>query len=358
MRDQRPALPQRRSRFWLLAPFVLLALLAAGWSAAWFFIRDEAARRPHAWVAREAAQGRQWLCANRSLAGFPFRIELGCDSLALQRPDMRLSLGPVRAVAQVYTPWHVIVQAVGPLRAEGGTIGVSGEWTSLEASIRADNGRFQRASVVLEGSSLRLTGLPAGDLTLASQRFETHLRPNPARANEGAYDWNATAAQARIPPLDEFVGSAEPSDLDLRLVATQVRDPLARPVPSEIERWREAGGRIEVPLLAVTKGARRIEAKGELGLDPEHRLQGRFDLAAAGLEELVNRILGNRLGITIGGNLLGALTGQPPASLRQAPSFGQAAPGPLRPLPPLRLEGGRVLLGPLAVPGIRLLPLY
>jgi hypothetical protein len=37
---------------------------------------------------------------------------------------------------------------------------------------------------------------------------------------------------------------------------------------------------------------------------------------------------------------------------------GQAAKSGLKPLPPVRLDGGRVYIGPLALPGIRLEPLY
>ena len=104
MTDDATSVPQRRSRFWLFAPTVLLALVAAGWTTAWFMIRNQTSQALDAWFAREAALGRQWSCTNRTVGGFPFRIEVECDSLSLQRPDFRVALGRISSVAQVYRP--------------------------------------------------------------------------------------------------------------------------------------------------------------------------------------------------------------------------------------------------------------
>ena len=70
-------------------------------------------------------------------------------------------------------------------------------------------------------------------------------------------------------------------------------------------------------------------------------------VSAAGLEELIGHLSGHRLG----GNLLGSLLAEGP----RAPS---AAAPKLMPLPPLRLDGGRLAVGPFAVPNVRLPALY
>ena len=85
MTDGTPALPPRHSRVWLFAPFVLLALAVAGWSTAWFLIRNGTTRAVDDWLAAEAAQGRQWQCIDRTIGGYPFRITVSCDALSLQR---------------------------------------------------------------------------------------------------------------------------------------------------------------------------------------------------------------------------------------------------------------------------------
>ena len=69
-------LQTRQSRFWLFAPFALLALVAVGWSVAWFVIRQRTAEGLDLWLAHEAAAGRAWTCADRAVGGYPFRIEI------------------------------------------------------------------------------------------------------------------------------------------------------------------------------------------------------------------------------------------------------------------------------------------
>jgi hypothetical protein len=358
MTDGTPALPPRHSRVWLFAPFVLLALAVAGWSTAWFLIRNATTDAIDDWLAAEAAQGRQWQCVDRTVGGYPFRITISCDALSLQRPGASLALGAVTAVAQVYAPRHVIVHAAGPLRAGDGRMGVDGTWRLLQASVRTvAEGGFQRLSLAVDEPALRVTGAPGGDLALSAGRLETHLRPSPTRdASEGAYDWTLGLARLNLPVLDTLIGGAEPADLDLQVTATRARDVKARPWTEELERWREAGGRLEVTTLALAKGRRFIDGAGQFGLDEAHRVQGRAELAATGLEGLVGTLLGARGGATAA--LLGALIGQPiapdPAPEVKAKS---SKPG-LKPLPPVRLDEGRVFIGTLPLPGVRLPPLY
>lgn len=354
MTDDTPALPPRHSRIWLSTPFVLLALVVAGWSAAWAVIRDRAVGGIDTWLAREAARGRQWTCADRTVGGYPFRIEARCASLSLQRPGSNVAFGAVTAVAQVYRPRHVIIQAAGPLSAGDGRIGVEGTWRLLQASVRTAGDGFQRASLVVDEPSVRVSGAPAGDLAVSAGRLETHLRPSPTRAGEGAYDWTLGLAGLALPALDYLIGGTEPADLTLQVTATEARDVRARPWAEELERWRQAGGRLEVTGLALAKGARRIEGAGQFGLDEAHRPQGRAELAAIGLEGLIGTFVGARQGATAA--LLGALIGRP-ASPDPAPPASAGKSG-LKPLPPVRLEGGRVQIGPLALPGVRLAPLY
>jgi hypothetical protein len=255
-------------------------------------------------------------------------------------------------VAQVYRPRHVIVQAAGPLRASDGQIGVEGTWRQLQASVRVAEG-VQRASLAVDGPALRIAGAAPGDIAVSADRLETHLRPNPSRGAEGAYDWTLGLTRLSLPVLDYLIGGAEPADLDLQVTATEAGDLRARPWPEELERWRQAGGRLEVTNLALAKGGRRIEGKGQLGLDEAHRPQGRAELAAVGLEGLVGTLLNAREGATAA--LLGALLGKPAVPDPAPPAATRSG---LKPLPPVRIEGGRVYVGPLALPGVRLGPLY
>ncbi len=82
-----PPIPSRR-RLWpvFVAPG-LFALLAAGWSVFWFVAAGKVDQSVDEWRAREAAAGRVYECGKRSVAGFPFRLEVTCDdaSVTLRR---------------------------------------------------------------------------------------------------------------------------------------------------------------------------------------------------------------------------------------------------------------------------------
>lgn len=337
----------RSSRFWLYAPFVLLVLLVAAWTGAWFYIRDRVSEGLDARLAAEARAGRQWTCADRRIAGFPFRIEVSCESLSLRRGDVNGSVGRVHSVAQVYQPRFVITEIDGPLNVTDGRVAVQGTWRLLETSVRAAPGSLQRASLVMEAPSFTVTRAEADPVTLSGDRVEAHLRPNPSRAPERALDLALEARQARLPVLDPLLGGPEPLNLGVDLTATQAEGVRGRPVLDEVERWRQAGGQLDVLRFSVEKGPRRLEARGTVRLDELHRAVGEFTLSAAGLDQVVAALTGNR----VGGNLLGALLGGKP------PAEPGGAPG-LKPLPPIRLDGGRVSLGPFVVPSVRLVPLY
>jgi len=338
----------RRSRFWLYAPFTLLLLVAIAWSVAWFVIRNRAEVALDAWLAAEAQGGREWTCADRTIAGYPFRIEIVCDTLDLKQGAVSASFGRTEAVAQVYQPRLVIVEADGPLRVTDGQATVEGRWDLLQASIHGSQTGLRRLSIAATGPAFTVAGLMAEPLAASGQRLELHLRPNPSRESERAYDAALSVKQASLPLLDRLIGGTELTDLDADVTVTEATGFQGRPLAEELERWRKAGGALDILMLSGAKGPRRVEAKGQLKLDEEHRPAGQLSVAAAGLDGLIGKVTGNRAG----GALLGALFGQNPRAK------GNDGKPPLSPLPPLTLDNGFLAMGPFVIPNLRLQPLY
>lgn len=336
----------RSSRFWLYTPFALLLLIAVAWSVAWFVIRGRTGEAIDSWLAAEAKAGREWTCRDRSMGGYPFRIELICSTLTLKQGAVTASFGRVESVAQVYQPRLVITEIDGPLQLTDGTVTVQGKWDLMQTSFHASPNGLQRLSLAADAPSFAVTGLGSEDIVASGKHLELHVRANPSRASEKAYDAAASIRQARIPLLDNLVGGPEPTDLDADLTATQAEGFRGRPIAEELERWRQAGGRLDILMLTIAKGTRRAEAKGTLQLDEMHRPTGQLNVAAAGLDGL----LGKAAGGGTGGALLGALFGGGQAQARTRPA--------LVPLPPLRLENGKVAMGPFVVPNFRLQPVY
>src|ERR1700738_5726978 len=105
--------PRRRPLWRLFIMPVLLRTAAAAWSAFWFYAASQVDASADAWRAQEAKSGRVYDCASRSVAGFPFRLEVRCDgaSVSLQSQTAGQAsteaptigqLGEILVVAQVY----------------------------------------------------------------------------------------------------------------------------------------------------------------------------------------------------------------------------------------------------------------
>lgn len=348
---------RRNSRFWLYAPFILLAVLAAGWSALWTMARGKVEQHLDAGIAREAAAGRNWTCRDRSIGGYPFRIEVRCAGVTLVSSrwgdEVKIESGPAVAVAQATAPGHLILHATGPLTAtlpakQNGDL----SWSALEASLRLTMSGFERISLVVRDpvATLRTPDGADGSLRTESIRstlFEAHLRPNQQGfASQQAIDVALSSKGAVMPVLDGLLGDGSPSDLDVQATVSQALAFRRGFNPDALESWRMANGGVEITRLGLVKGTARLEASGRVGLDEAHRPAGQLDAAVAGIE----RVAGIRVGGLTAG--LGALFGG-----RAAAAQNNAAAG-LTPLPPIVLREGRVFLGPLRLPLQPLRPLY
>lgn len=340
---------RRPGRFWLFAPYIFLLLLAVAWSIVWFVVRGQTVASLDAWVERERAESRVWSCPDRSVAGYPFRVEVVCPALSLAGTGFELALGRVSGLTQIYQRRLIIAEAAGPLRLTSGGIAVEGSWSLLQASLRTQQDALERLSVAIDNPTFSVAGLRPEPVAFAARHLEAHLRPHlepsPARP---AYDTNLAFKEGTLRNGPD-IGLREPAEVDIVAKVTGVVDPTLPPAEGA-EAWRRDEGRVELGRVRLVAGATRLEGTGELFLDEEHRPAGRLEFSGAGIEEPLQALLGPR-GALLGG-VLGALGGKPQTSA--------ARPGAanLKPLPTVRLESGRVYVGPLPLPSVRLAPLY
>lgn len=339
---------RRQNRFWLYAPPLLLLLLAVAWSAFWFYARGRAASEIDAALAREAERGRTWTCADRTIGGYPFRIELRCNALTLTSTRwgdaVRVETGPAVAVGQIYSPGLVILELTGPGKVtlpDNRSLALS--WTNLDASLAWRNP--ERFALVASDLSGVLSAPGTNPETWSSKTLEAHLRRNPARPEpDQAVDIAITAKGTVLPPIDALLGNSDTGEIALQATLTQAESFRKGFNPDALESWRGAKGSLELTRLSSTKGKARVDGSGVLQLDPLHRVSGDLRLAAAGIEQ----IGGIRIGNLLGG--LGGLLGGRGADAATAPG--------LTPLPPVSLREGRVFLGPIRLPLQPLPPLY
>ena len=353
-----PGAGARRSRLGLFLPYILLAIVVVGWSAGWFWIRGRTASEIDGWIAREAAAGRTWTCADRSLGGYPFRVELRCSAVTLARADGRFRLGPSTAVAQIYQPRLVVFESAGPFHVEQGDLTGDASWKALQGSFHGAAEGFTRASIVVDAPDITVTGAEPSPIAVSGRHLEVHARPTPGRSDsEGAVDVSLRLAQAAVPQLDALTGTGNPADLTLDATLTQATVLRTGTVARELERWRQAGGALDITALSLSKGAQRVQAKGTLTLDQAHRPAGQVDLRAAGIDALIGSVVGQRFGSEKGalvGQLVGGLLGLG----RRPEAEASADTTPLKALPPLRLVDGKLVFSGFPIPNVHVPALY
>jgi hypothetical protein len=338
-------------RLWLYIPFILLLLVAMGWSALWFYGRSRINAEIDNLFAREATVGREWSCPNRDISGFPFRIEGRCSNPSYrQRGEAgELINGQLKGLTIIGTTAgamsmaHVISEFEGPLVVRSPLApDMTATWKTARASTRGGVNRLERVS--LEVDSLAVASAGGGSWT--ASRLEAHLREGADPAVTGAYDLAVKLENAMIPETDILTNSRDPVNLELDARVLGLKTVDRRNWRSTIDAWRAGGGTVRVEQLKLSKGAPRLEAKGDLKLDEQRRVEGRLEASFVNAGAIFQQF-GIGLGPAAGG-LVGALLGGGRA--------GGARDMNLR--LPLVFDNGRLTIGPFRIPGVQLKPLF
>jgi len=285
----------RRSRWGLLIAPVLLLIAAIAWSAFWFFAASQVDVQADAWRAHEAKSGRIYDCAKRSVAGFPFRLEISCDSpsvtLASQTAQaanrFTAKLGEILVVAQVYDPKHVIAEFSGPAAiSDQSGQRFAANWKLGRASVFGLPDVPQRASVVFDAPALaRVDGSMQVPLAEAGH-VELHGRlaegsPKDAPVIETVLQIN----RGVIRGVHQLL--ADPFDADARALVSGLKDLTPKPWPVRFREIQAAGGHVEIVQSRIQQGDLVAVAAGTLGLSPAGRLEGELQMTVAGIERII-----------------------------------------------------------------------
>jgi hypothetical protein len=352
----------RTSSKGLYLPLLALFLLALAWTGLWFYGRMKVTEVLDQFFLNQAQIGRNWSCPERSIAGYPFRIELRC-----KQPTYSMTVGPnhtvrgslggltvIATTAGAYNLAHVIGEFDAPLVVEDSHFGKKvSHWKTARASFRGHANRLDRVSLEIDAprTSVDINGEAA--FQSSAEKLEFHLAEATDEAAGGAFNIALDVSKAVIPQADKLLNSADPIDFIIQGRLLKLSGIDRRDWRQSIENWRLGGGTIRVDVIKLQKGLPRVEAKGDLRLDESRRLSGRLDASFVNAEALLQQFgIGGG-----GGGLLGALLGggRPPAG-GNAPA-GTARPERVMRLP-LVIENGRVGVGPFRIPGFQMQPIY
>ena len=327
------------SRRALYLPFIALGVFCAIWTIVWFVMARGAERVADGFMAREAARGRDWICPNRDLVGFPFRIELRCEKPQLiekgaEGLQREATLGALSLHSRVMAPGHFIAVLTPPFVArQGSDREMSISWQTARASFRGGQEGFGDASFEMMAPVVSVGLGEARDQQSRAKEVSIHLRRTPG--DVAGTDLVFRAVDITTPLLDQKIGNPEPVTLELQATAPGlVFDPKIK-AQDALEAWRLANGKARIVLAKVNKGPAAIELGGTIGLDAERRPEGTLQGRARNLEALTSG-LARRTGFDIGA-LLGRLGGTQgiPVALTLENGKMRFGPFPMIDLPPL-----------------------
>ena len=294
--------PRRRPLWRLFFMPVLLLIAAAGWSAFWFYAASQVDVKADAWRAQEAKAGRVYDCASRTVAGYPFRLEVRCDGAsvsltsqtagqaATQAPIVA-KLGEILVVAQVYDPKLLIAEFTAPatLSDRGAQPSMSVNWRTARASVVGLPAVPQRASIVFDDAQIdRLNGTVPAPLAHA-KHVELHGRladgsPADHPVIETVLKIEAGSVQEVHPLL------AQPFDADVRAQLSGLKDFAPKPWPERFRELQASGGHVEIMQSRIAQGDLVAVAAGTLGLSAQGRLDGELQMTVAGIEQVIGAL--------------------------------------------------------------------
>jgi len=266
-----------RGKYLVLAGFV--AVVAVGWSLLWVGVRSTVNDVIETEITNARDRGLTIECPDRSLAGWPFRLELSCSALTLQdRHGALVELAGIRTVALAYNPGHVIVEAEAPARLTGGAGFPVAEaaWDTARASTQLAVDGAETLDVVFSGLDVSTDAL-IGAMSLQVDAGEIHFRENP-NSNKDldyAFSFDGIAAGGDAQPVNgALVGRLEAGAALLKPAAP----------------FNPAGAAIHVDSLMLESGSVRIAASGTLKISGTGTLSGDLPMKVAGINDLAQTL--------------------------------------------------------------------
>ena len=271
--------PAGAKRFWLYAPFVVLAIAVVAWTAGWFWMRGEVFRRMDlgARVLGESGYRIDW--GARSLSGFPFRLDLDIAAPRFREiSGWGLSAPRLKAEAFVFAPDHwVIVAPAGVTlnRRVGGPVTIGAK--VLRGSLTEMGAHPPRLSI--EGMGLTFAAAPGASPVMIASAEGLHLHAKAGPMDQGAFYVEVDKAGSAGPSLLNDIAADAPVTLIVDAIFSHAGAPGGQGFAGALRGWGEAGGGLNIRRLSLQAGPVTAETgPGALAIGGDGRLKGVLDL--------------------------------------------------------------------------------
>lgn len=279
-----------KKRIIILGGLVLFVVLA--WTAGWFFVAGQVRQQVELLALGDGETSPQLQCGTLDVGGYPFRFDVECTNAALVSGDLLVEVPGIRASAMAWRPTHVVASAMGPAQLSDAFTGLEQgvAWDRLEASLRLDNWRIARLSVLAD--TVQWTDRLFGETMIASApQVELHLLDMPEQHNaetrRAALAGYLRASEVDAPGIALADTNAE-VELELTALPDDVRDWGVVPF---LPDWQQAGGTLRVVGIRANDGTADLNATGQLALDATGYPTGSIAIDSVGVAERIGPYL-------------------------------------------------------------------
>jgi hypothetical protein len=188
---------------------IAVAIVVALYSAGWFYVASKFEAFLGQFLSRADAGDISLQCDRLSTGGFPVLIGFTCDKTGIddQSTGNKLTAGPFRAVARIYSPGTAIVELEGPASLtldDGSTIAAT--WTKLRSSLHANFSGLSELSLEGDLPSLKIDSPNFyAPFDLKVREGEFHTRQNNSDLDLAAiandFEWVDSNGNPIIPKL-------------------------------------------------------------------------------------------------------------------------------------------------------------
>jgi hypothetical protein len=352
---------------------------------AWYYAADKVEATIAGWREREAKVGRIYACAQQTIGGFPFRINVHCSAPSAEfrraQPPAAVKWQDLQIVASVFSPTRLVAEMTGPLTISepGQPSTISGTWKRASVTMQGlptaperitlafDEPRFERAArggnePLFSAKRAELVGHLVEGAVMRNPVIEFQLKLNGATLPKQRLAAAANEADAAAQVLDRLADV--PVDADITALLRGLRNFAPKSWAARFREIQAMGGRLEVISARVQRGDVVSVTRGQLGLTPRGRLHGELRMTIAQVEKLFADLGLDRMTAqaTAPGTQLGAMIDRLPPQIgnivrrRAAPAvvaginiLGEPAEleGKKARVVPLRFSDGMASIGPI-----------
>jgi hypothetical protein len=247
--------------WYMFYPLGGMLLLSVIWSGYWYMATSK--------IKQQMAEQRQILkgrnvsldCGKETWGGFPFRLEFTCETTTLRYLDATVESKKLRAVAQVYNPFHILLLIDGP-----STVSQQGK-----PSIAATH-RDALISIIYDTKGNWDVSSELTDINVQNLFSSISLKFF-ARQHDGKIDLAGNADGLAVQTPNNMQGKIDHAEFLAQSDALQSENPS-----------------IAIQAIKMSSGAATLNAQGNFMLNAAHQLTGKLTVQTDNIDALLKLV--------------------------------------------------------------------